>query len=772
MDKCKLLLLLLTTTLLSVSASAQYITVNDTYTPQQLVENILVNNQCVSISNVQVSGGNFSDGSQSYGYFNGAGTVFPLQNGIILSTGKATRAVGPNTSILNDGNNMNWGGDLDLQRALNINNSINATVLEFDFVPLANRISFTYLLSSEEYHDNAPCRYSDGFAFLIKVADNTSDPYTNLAIVPDTNIPVKVTSVHPQIGGGNGCPAQNEEYFDAFNGTNYPTNFNGQTKVMTATSEVSPGVRYHIKLVIADETNYQYDSAIFLGGGSFESSIDLGADRLFSTNNPLCFGESYVLNAAANTATAYQWYKDGRAIAGATSATYTAQSAGTYKVVVTFSPTCNSKGEIKLEYTNALNLGTYTLLQCDDNNDGRTVYNLDTAGILARNNDANLTVSDYFLTLNDAQANTNPIQNVTAFNNTVTPQPIFVRLKNQYGCSGIAQVNLDVSNTPLTLPTALAQCDTDGTLDGMSVFNLTAKDAEITQGLPTGLQLKYYTSQADAISMTNAIATPNTYSNTTPYNQTVYARLNQGSDCYGIVPLQLRVYDFGNGIRNEEVILCNNTPVMLDAGSGFTAYSWNTNPVQTTQQITVTAPGTYTVTLTNATLCTADKTFTVTASGRAVINSININDFNGGFNSVEVIASGTGIYEYSLNGTDWQTENTFYNVASGIYTVYVRDTNECGLVTKEIFVLDYPKFFTPNGDGANDVWHIPYLAKRPSVVVNIFDRYGKLIYSFKGNSSIGWDGTYKGRPLPATDYWFTITLESGTTVRGHFSLIR
>jgi gliding motility-associated-like protein len=136
------------------------------------------------------------------------------------------------------------------------------------------------------------------------------------------------------------------------------------------------------------------------------------------------------------------------------------------------------------------------------------------------------------------------------------------------------------------------------------------------------------------------------------------------------------------------------------------------------------------------------------------------------------MVSGTGIYEYSLNGTDWQTENTFDRVASGIYTVYVRDRNECGLVTKEIFVLDYPKFFTPNGDGANDVWHIPYLAKRPSVVVNIFDRYGKLIYSFKGNSSVGWDGTYKGRPLPSTDYWFTITLESGTTVRGHFSLIR
>lgn len=85
-------------------------------------------------------------------------------------------------------------------------------------------------------------------------------------MVPGTNIPVKVNTVR---GSGTICPPANQAYFDAFNDTNHPTNFNGQTKILKAESDVIPGETYHIKLVIADEGNHRFDSAIFLGGGSF-----------------------------------------------------------------------------------------------------------------------------------------------------------------------------------------------------------------------------------------------------------------------------------------------------------------------------------------------------------------------------------------------------------------------------------------------------------------------------------------------------------------------
>jgi hypothetical protein len=163
---------------------AQYIQVNDTYSARQLVENVLIDSPCANVTNFTISGGNFGTGENSYGYFNSGTSGFPFLNGIVLSTSKAVATQGPNSSVLSD-DASGWGGDSDLEQALNISNTSNATVLEFDFTPLTSKVSFDYIFASEEYHGNAPCRYSDGFAFLLKVAGSTN-PYQNLAIVPNT----------------------------------------------------------------------------------------------------------------------------------------------------------------------------------------------------------------------------------------------------------------------------------------------------------------------------------------------------------------------------------------------------------------------------------------------------------------------------------------------------------------------------------------------------------------------------------------------------------
>lgn len=764
-----LLLLFLTT-----AASAQYIQVDDTYTAQRLVENVLINNSCASISNVSVSG--IRDSSQSYGYFSGAGTTFPFANGIILSTGKARGAIGPNTSLLDDGSDRSWGGDRDLEVALNINNSVNATVLEFDFIPLSNSISFDYMLSSEEYHDNAPCRYSDGFAFLLKEAD-TNNPYRNLAVIPGTNIPVKVTSVHPDIPGN--CGPQNEQYFDAFNGREHPTNFNGQTKVLTARSVVTAGVRYHIKLVIADESNYRYDSAIFIGGGSFTMGTDLGADRLLSTANPLCDGEVHTIDATTAIATGYQWYKNGAPISGATNATYIvdpatdATPAATYTVDVTFNAACIANGTVKLEYAPAVVLGTYTLLQCDDNNDGLTVFNLQKAGELVENSEPDLTSVNYFSGLADAEANTNELAIDAPFRNTTANQDIYVRMQNRYGCIGIATVTLATSANTVSNAALLEECDDDGTDDGFTTFDLTATSATIVAALPAGVTVDYYTSYNDALTYTNRIATPQSFINTIAFSQTLFARVSSGDDCYGIANVPIIVHSFGSALNDEEVFLCqsaNNIP--LNAGSGYTSYSWDTNPPTLSQVLTVSQPGTYTVTVTNVYNCTGTKTFTVTPSGQATGADVQINDFTGDHNSITVIPQGLGTYVYSLNGVRYQDSPVFSDLSAGQYVVYIKDVNGCGPVLKKnVVVLDYPKFFTPNGDNSHDYWTIPYMRSRPGISVIIYDRYGKVITGLTGTSP-GWDGTLNGSKLPATDYWFVITLEDNRTVKGHFALIR
>ena len=86
-------------------------------------------------------------------------------------------------------------------------------------------------------------------------------------------------------------------------------------------------------------------------------------------------------------------------------------------------------------------------------------------------------------------------------------------------------------------------------------------------------------------------------------------------------------------------------------------------------------------------------------------------------------------------------------------------------------VIDYPHYFTPNGDGINDTWYIAGLQNTD--IINIFDRYGKLIKQLKGVEF--WDGTYNQENLPSTDYWFTVDyLENGAKkqFKAHFSLKR
>jgi gliding motility-associated-like protein len=751
----------------STALKAQYIQVNDNFTAQQLVENVLINSSCATVSNISVSGFDFGDG-KSYGRFSGNGSTFPFQDGIILSTGKAISAKGPNASTLSEGP-TSWLGDSDLESALSIgNSSINATVLEFDFLPLGDKISFDYIFSSEQYLSNpsaGQCSYTDGFVFLLKEA-NPSNAYQNLAVVPGTTIPVKTNTVR---GPGTICPQANAQYFDAFNQYQHPTNFNGQTVALTAQSTVVPGTLYHIKLVVADQGNNLYDSAIFLGGGSFKIEKDLGADRLISAQNPLCEGSTLLLDATTANALSYQWLMDGDEITGATNATYNVTEAGIYTVEIELSGSCFSTGEITVEYSPKPTQINATLIQCDEDNDGFAFFNLTQAtNIITANN--NTLFASYFLTQDDAENDIAAIDDITNFENTQTI--VYARVENQFGCFTVAEITLGVSNNTITNPDDLETCDIDSNpSDGISTFNLEDTEAEILANLPGG-NVIYYTSINDALSGLNPITSPENFQNTIAFQQMIYAKLSSGIDCYGIATFNLIVNSFGSSLQDVERLLCVGSTIQLNAGNGFSSYSWNTNPVQNSQSITVSQPGTYIVTVTNANECSGTKKFIVTASSIAEVASVSVNDFQGGFNTatINLTLESIGNYQYSLDGSNYQASPTFTNLAPGQYTVYINDEN-CGQIEHTFYIMDYPKFFTPNQDGTNDIWRIPYLQYQPRAKVAIFDRYGKLVHFFTG-SQPGWDGTLNGKNLLASDYWFLITLENGREIRGHFSLIR
>ncbi|RZJ36221.1 MAG: T9SS type B sorting domain-containing protein [Flavobacterium sp.] len=752
--------------LFSVVAASQNIQVDDTYTAQQLVQDVLVNSPCANVSNFTVSGDSFSNGQNSYGYFTGGG-AFPFANGIVLSTARAIRAEGPNDNLVDEGS-VNWAGDYDLEQALGIQQTYNATALEFDFTPLTSHISFDYIFASEEYQGSAPCHYSDGFAFLLKPVGSTA-PYQNLALVPNTNTPVLVTTVHPDIGGSNGCGAENENYFSGFNDSTYPANFNGQTVVMTASATVVPGVTYHIKLVIADEENIRYDSAIFLGGGSFNVGTDLGPDQLVATNNPVCYGESYTLDATEAGSNTYDWYMNGNPVASGTNPQYVVTQPGVYEVRVNLGTGgCVATGIVTIEYSALPTLADpAVLVQCDDNGDGISNFDLTRMNSIITMSDPNLSAATYYLNQSDAQNQINPITNPTSFSNAVATS-VIARVENQFGCANYATLNLQISNNAPVPSAPVSQCDNDQ--DGIMTFNLTGVTTEILTGLPAGLLVEYYASESDALAEQNQL--PINFTNTQPQQQIIYARIINGPDCYGIVPVTLQAHTFAlSGAGNQQLFLCGaGDSVTLAAPSGYTSYLWNTG--ETSASIVTGQPGTHTVTITNSNGCQAVKTFEVTPSGPATITGADIHDFSSSENSITVEYTGNGDYEFSIDGATYQSSPTFNGLAPGEYSIYVNDVNGCGVSGPfAVVVMDYPHYFTPNGDGIHDLWEIKFLDRQPKSKVNIFDRYGKLIYSFHGGQS-GWDGRRKGVPMPSTDYWFTLELPDGRVFKSHFALKR
>lgn len=745
---------------------AQYISVDDTYTAQQLVENVLVNSPCANVNNISVTGDTFSGAQQSYGYFSAAPGIFPFTGGVILATSRANQAPGPNTSLIDEGSNA-WPGDADLELALNIHNTYNATVLEFDFTPLSSQVSFDYLFASEEYHGSATCTYSDGFAFLLKPAGSTA-PYQNLALVPNTSTPVLVTTVHPEIPGS--CPAQNEQYFGSFNGASAPINYNGQTVLMTAKANVVPFTTYHIKLVIADHENIRYDSAIFLGAGSFKVGTDIGPDRLVATGNPVCTGKTITLDATETTASGYQWYKDNVLQAGETNATYTVSAPGTYSVDVALGTLgCTATGSVEVEYAALPNLGSAILVQCDEDGDGSAAFNLTRADQQVINGETGLNAVVYYRSWLDAENELSPIGASQSLNFESVPTSVYARVSNAFGCYSIATVQLQIVNHNVANFPLLEVCDhdPDPVQDGFYFFTLSDGDSQVLDGLPPGLSVEYYETIQDALLEPGNVL-PNIYHNTERNYQTIYAKILNGPDCYDIIPVNLVVNSLAPpDFEDAHLTLCDKDTAVLSVNPIYVTYLWSTG--ETTPQITISEPGTYTITV-GENDCEATKTFIVSAPVAPIITSVDVQDMTATDNTILVHYTGTGDYVFSLDGVNFQPSPYFTGVAAGEYLLIMRDTGACTQDTELVSVVNYPRYFTPNADGNNDYWTLPILKNIPGSTVSIFDRMGKLILRFDCNSA-GWDGKMNARELPATDYWFVADLKD-RTVRGHFALKR
>jgi gliding motility-associated-like protein len=253
----------------------------------------------------------------------------------------------------------------------------------------------------------------------------------------------------------------------------------------------------------------------------------------------------------------------------------------------------------------------------------------------------------------------------------------------------------------------------------------------------------------------------------TPSNAGVfYAESYTISTCVSInrTAVQLTMNPIPAIVQNETAILCETKSVLLDAGINNVTYNWSTT--ETAKSISVSSPGTYTVTVTSPNGCTNLKTIVVTENLIPIITNVVIDG-----RQVTIITAISGDYEYSLDGINYQNSNVFENTIGGVKKAYVREKNNCGKATFDFTLFIFPKFFTPNGDTYNDFFSMEGFQNTNNTTIAIFDRYGKLI-TYLNNKNGTWDGTLLGKPLPASDYWYKAILQDGTELKGHFALIR
>ena len=353
---------------------------------------------------------------------------------------------------------------------------------------------------------------------------------------------------------------------------------------------------------------------------------------------------------------------------------------------------------------------------------------------------------------------------------------------------------MPIATLPSTDVRTVCDDELDPTLqDGIFEFVTTNIETEI-KGTQTNVAITYFDNLGNPLLdlLGNPIVSPfpNKYKTTSRIIKAVVTSTKTGTVCpKATVDIEFKVNKIPNINLTDTGVICENLSnllITLDAGvndgtptTNYT-YKWFKDGIEIIGQTSYTLQnvnqaGIYTVDVSTIPAgCKRTRTITVVASNIATLLSPTIIDLVDN-NTVTVNVTGSGDYVYSIDEPfgPFQESNIFIHVSAGIHQVYIKDLKGCGTVPQEINVLGIPKYFTPNGDGIHDYWNVEGVSAtfNAKTIIYIFDRFGKLIKQISPLDE-GWNGTYNGTPLPATDYWYNIEFENGKNVKGNFALKR
>lgn len=721
---------------MGILAAQAQLAVSTDLTPEQLVQDVLAGS-CVSITNVIYNGQPANVASiGGHGSFTQTGNL-GLSAGVILSSGFATTIAGPEGNQSSDdiGNN---GDDADLEAIMG-GSVTNYSILEFDFVPTGDSVSFRYVFGSEEY-PGFVCSFNDAFGFFLS-GPGINGPYTNgavnIAVLPDGVTPVTIANVNHgayNVQDDPTCPAVNPEYF--VNNTDGETIcYGGFTTVLTASAGVQCGETYHIKLAVGDaggafgDSDVIYDSAVFLEAGSFSSepfiptlvpSAGVVGNVMFESCFQYTMGFVRIACDLSAPETVHLGY-GGSAEMGVDIVPHMPDSLvfgpGVEVINVDFMVPIDEDGLELVE------LSTYTI-DCEGQPTSHTFT-------FAIGQTDTLVVEE--------------IVEVVACGEAVTFAPVI--------SGGFGQYTYEWSNGGQDSSVTITPTQTE-------ILQLTVNDlCDITA------------SGSQQVSLSPA---PN-------FNMSVFGSddLREGCDNGTI-----------NFIRPQGVQ--GAYTINLQGGGTATSGSDYTIPGQVVipsgvlsiqDQVIVLEDNeaeddemiTLTATATNA--CAQTVTATVN------LNILNVDAFvadlpnhlvecsSDSLELLPVVQGGVGPYQFlwedaSTNGSLWVPIEQDGSYALTVTDACNRVTEAQSSVTVDCEVI-IPNVFSPNQDGKNDRWEIGGIGTRPNTV-RLFNRWGKLVLDVKN-----YRNTFVANDVPDGTYFYEITVEGkGEPMTGHLTILR
>lgn len=749
--------------------------------PYNLIQEVLLGGGCVAISNIVYTGD-----TSALGYFEQTAQLdIGFGSGILLSTGYNSVAYAPNDSgsDTEPPGGLDLDGDPDLDELITPYQTYDASILEFDFIPSSDAISFNYVFGSEEYPEFVCSQFTDVFAFFISGPGIVGQQ--NIALIPSTTLPVAINSVNPGVpgfSGGSGCISLDYEEYYIDNEFSDNTQFDGYTVPLTAAiSNLTACEMYHIKIAIADAGDHAYDSGVFLEANSFTDGIEFDVESFGPAEDSHEAYEGcdngyfmFYRTDGANDAEAVtiEFTLTGSATIGAdyvaipTSVTIPAGQDSAVVFIQTIADNWAEGFEAVTVVVNNIDCG------CSSTSVSATLYIRDNDAIDAGSNQAICPGESAQLQATSGLTNyawtpAADIDNPNIANPIASPTQTtlyYVTATDAQGCIAIDSVLVFLKSSPYVPPVSLDTTICTGTTADIKLTNLSYIAG-----------YNYSWSPIMGLDNPNIPAPTATVSADITYTLT----LTNPQGCSGTTSVSIEVANIDTDLALSDTAFCAGESAVLAVPAGFSSYVWSSGA--TTNSLNVSADGVYSITVTDATYgCAA------TAQSTVTVHDLPQPTIAG---DTQITEGSTGNLETSSSYASylWSNGSTAPSISvteGGTYAVTVSNEYQCigtDAVTVSVEPLPVlptyiiPSAFSPNGDGVNDVFQAVVSPSVAALRMVVYNRWGNKVFSAETLDD-SWNGKYNGMTAEMGVYVYTVelTLASGEIValQGNVTLLR